>query len=173
MVYLDLFWRFVLISLLAFGGGQAALPLVERAAVHEARWITPGMFGTAIALAYITPGPVLIVATFVGYQVAGLAGALTATVGAFLAPWTLAALLAHNITRFAQHPMLRAFGRMAAPAVIGLLGVTVVDIGRDVMGASWQYLGIGSLTLALAAGTRVNPAILLVLGGILGYVIGV
>ncbi|HEV8439524.1 MAG TPA: chromate transporter [Methylomirabilota bacterium] len=168
MLYLDLFWRFVVISLLAFGGGQAALPLVERTAVHDARWITPAMFGTAIALAYVTPGPVLTVATFIGYQVASIAGAATATVGAFIAPWTLAVLLARQLARFAQHPVLHRFALTAAPAVVALLGVTILDVGREAIGDSWRHLGIA--VLALAAGTRVNPALLLVLGGVLGYV---
>jgi chromate transporter len=171
MVYFDLFWRFVLISLLAFGGGQAALPLVERAAVHDTRWITPAMFGAAIALAYVTPGPVLIVATCVGYQVAGFSGAVTATVGAFIAPWTLAVLMAQHVAQFAQHPALRHFGQTAAPAVVGLLGVTILDVGREAVAGSWPQLGISGLVLGLAAWTRVNPAALLVLGGTLGYLI--
>ena len=164
MIYLDLLWRFGLISLIAFGGGQAALPLVERTAVHDAHWITSAMFGTAIALGYLTPGPVLIVATFVGYQVAGIAGALVATVGAFVAPWSLAAILAQQLGRYAQHPILRRFGRAAAPAVIALLGVTILDLGREALLGSWAHVVIAAAVLALAAGTRVNPAALLVLG---------
>jgi chromate transporter len=172
MAHLELFARFVLVSLLAFGGGQAALPLVERIAVHEARWITPAMFGAAVALAYLTPGPVLIVATFVGYQVAGVSGALTATLGAFLAPWALAALAARHVTRLAGHPWLRRFGAGASPAVVGLLGVTVLAVARDAVGTSWAHLGIVALVLGLTAGTRLHPAALLALGGILGYLIG-
>jgi chromate transporter len=169
MVYVELFWRFLLISLVAFGGGQAALPLVEYTAVHETRWITPAMFGAAIALAYVTPGPVLIVATFVGYQVAGIAGAVTATVGAFIAPWALAVLVARQLARFAQHPALRDFGRTAAPAVVGLLGVTALDVGRVALAGSWPHVGIAGVVLVLAAATRINPVALLALGGILGY----
>jgi len=154
MVHVELFARFVLISLLAFGGGQAALPLVERVAVHEMRWITPSMFGAAVAFAYLTPGPVLIIATFVGYQVAGVSGALAATIGAFLAPWALAALAARQITRLAGHPLLRRFGTGAAPAVIGLLGVTTLALARDAVArpgrisASWAWCSYGRLDSA-------------------------
>ena len=169
--HLELFARFVVISLLAFGGGQAALPLVERTVVEETRWIPPPMFGAAVALAYLTPGPVLIVATFVGYQVAGISGALTATVGAFLAPATLAALAAHQVTRFAQHPLLRRFGLGATPAVIGLLGVTALVLARDAVGGSWPRLGIVAVVLALGAATRLHPVVLLGLGGLLGYLV--
>ena len=167
--HLELFLRFVMISLLAFGGGQAALPIVERTVVEEARWIPPPMFGAAVALAYLTPGPVLIVATFVGYQVAGFSGALIATLGAFLAPSVLAALAARQVTRFAQHPMLRLFGQGAAPAVIGLLGVTTLVLARDAVGVSWARLGIVALVLVLGATTRLHPVVLLAFGGLLGY----
>jgi chromate transporter len=170
--YLELFARFVVISLLAFGGGQAALPLVERAAVEETRWISPSMFGAAVALAYLTPGPVLIVATFVGYQVAGIFGALIATLGAFLAPSTLAALAAHHVTRFAQHPVLRSFGGGATPAVIGLLGVTALVLARDSVGGSWLHLGIVALVLVLGSWTRIHSVVLLALGGLLGFLAG-
>ena len=74
MIEAELFARFLLISLIAFGGGQAALPLIERVAVQDAGWITSAAFGSAVAFGYLTPGPVLITATFVGQQVAGLSG---------------------------------------------------------------------------------------------------
>lgn len=86
---LDLFTRCVLISLLAFGGGQAALPLIERIAVWETGWLTPHDFATAVAFGYVTPGPVLITMTFLGYRAAGMAGAAVATLGIFLMPWAL------------------------------------------------------------------------------------
>ena len=170
MIYFDLFARFVLISLLAFGGGQAALPLVERTTVLEAHWITPAMFGTAVAFAYLTPGPVLIIATFVGYQVAGVSGALVGTVGAFLAPGTLAVLAAHQVRRFAEHPLLSRFGSGATPAVIGLLGVTALTLARDAVGVSWWHLAIVGVVLGLGAWTRLHPVVLLAAGGLLGYI---
>jgi chromate transporter len=107
----DLFSRFVLISLLAFGGGGAALPPVERLAVSEAGLVSPQDFAAAVACGYVTPGPVLITATFVGYRAAGLSGAVAATVGVFLMPWLLAAAAAQQLQRFMQHPWLAGFGR--------------------------------------------------------------
>ncbi|HEV8587015.1 MAG TPA: chromate transporter [Methylomirabilota bacterium] len=172
MIHAELFARFVLVSLLAFGGGQAALPMVERLAVHDTHWITASAFGAAVAFAYLTPGPVLIVATFVGYHVAGVSGALAATLGAFLAPCTLAALVARQAARFTQRPWFRRFGTGAAPAVMGLLGVTTLAIARDAVGTSWAHLGIVALVAGLSAGTRLHPAVLLILGGCLGYLSG-
>jgi chromate transporter len=90
----QLFSRFVLISLLAFGGGGAAPPLVERLAVSETGWLSSQDFAVAVACGYVTPGPVLITATFVGYRAAGLSGAVAATFGVFLMPWLLAAAAA-------------------------------------------------------------------------------
>ena len=102
----DLFARFVLISLLAFGGGGAALPLVERLAVSEAGWISSQDFAVAVACGCVTPGPVLITATFIGYRAAGLSGALSATVGVFLIPWLLATAAAQQLQRCMRHPRL-------------------------------------------------------------------
>jgi len=127
---LGLFTSFVLISLLAFGGGQAALPLIERMAGAETGWISPQDFAAAVAFGYVTPGPVLITATFVGYRAAGFGGAFAATVGVFLMPWVLAAAAAQQLQRVLQHPWLQAFGRGAAPAVVGLLGVTALHLAR-------------------------------------------
>lgn len=167
----ELFWRFVLVSLLAFGGGQAALPLIERLAVAETGWLDPQDFATAAALGYVTPGPVLITATFVGYRAAGLPGALAATVGVFLMPWVLAAAAAQALRRLVRHPWLRGFGRGAAPAVVGLLGVTAVSLGRSAF-TGWEYPLIALVALGLSLRTRVHPILILLGGAVLGTAFG-
>ena len=167
----DLFWRFVLISLLAFGGGGAALPLVERLAVHEAGWVSPQDFAAAVACGYVTSGPVLITATFIGYRAAGLSGAVAATFGVFLMPWLLAAAAAQQLQRFMQHPRLAGFGRGAAPAVVGLLGVTALSVAKHSL-THWGYALIAAIALVLALRTKVHPILILIGGAAIGWGIG-
>jgi chromate transporter len=169
---LHMFSRFVLISLLAFGGGAAALPLVERLAVSETGWVIPQDFAAAVAFGYLTPGPVLITATFIGYRAAGLSGALTATIGIFLMPWLLAAAAAQQLQRFMQHRWLAGFGRGAAPAVVGLLGVTALNLARQSW-THWAHALIAAIVLGLALRTKVHPILLLIAGVALGWVVGV
>ncbi len=172
MIYLDLFANFLLIGLIAFGGGQAALPLVERISVAERGWITPDVFSTAVAFGYVTPGPVLITATFIGYQVAGFGGALAATTGVFFFPFLLAALAAGQIKRFAESPWLKAFGKAAAPAVIGLLGVTIISLGQNAFGdGSLGYILIAAVAGTLSLFTKLHPIWILLIGVIGGVII--
>jgi chromate transporter len=168
VTYAELFVRFAVISVLAFGGGQAALPLVERMVVSEARWLSASTFGTAVALGYLTPGPVLITATFVGHRVAGLPGAVAATLGAFLMPWLLATTAARQAARWAEHPVLRRFGAGATPAVIGLLGVTALALTREAVVGAPQLLIVVAALVVLGR-TRVHPAALLAGGGLAGW----
>jgi chromate transporter len=114
---------------------------------------------------------VLITATFVGYRAAGLSGAIAATVGVFLMPWFLAAAAAQQLQRFMQHPRLAGFGRGAAPAVVGLLGVTALSIAKHSF-THWAYVLIALVALALALWTKVHPILILIGGAALGWVIG-
>lgn len=138
--------------------------------MNDTGWVQPSTFGAAVAFSYLTPGPVLIAATFVGYRAAGLAGAFAATLGAFIAPWVLATAAARQAARLADHWALRAFGRGAAPAVVGLLGVTAVALGREAFTA-WPLVVIGATAFALATLTRVHPVALLAGGGLAGWLI--
>ena len=168
MILLQLFGQFLLISLLAFGGGQAALPLIERVIVAQMGWISPSAFATAVAFGYITPGSVLITATFIGYLVAGFPGAIAATIGVFLAPTLLAAMTATGIERFASNRWLRAFGQGAAPAVVGLLGATAWSLAQQAL-VSLPLVGVVLVTLLLASLTKISPIWLLLSGVVAGW----
>lgn len=165
---LELLWRFAVISALAFGGGQAALPLVERVAVSDTGWLSPQDFSTGLAFSFITPGPILILATFIGYRAAGLGGAAAASVGVFLIPWALSAAAAHHLQRFARHPWLRGFGRGAGPAVIGLLSVTGLHIGRAAI-TDWIYALIAAAAFCLILRTKLHPGLILAAGAAAGW----
>src|SRR5713226_7730885 len=122
---LELIARFLVIGTLAFGGGLAALPLVERLAVADTGWLTPAQFATGVGLSYATPGPVLILAAFIGYHIAAIPGALAATIAVFAVPFVLAGFAARIAAMLEDARWFRAFGQFAAAAAVGLLGVTL------------------------------------------------
>ena len=159
----ELFWRFLLVSLVAFGGGQSVLPLVERMAVREAGWVSEEEFAAALGSSYLTPGPILMMAAFIGYRVDGLAAAGAATLGAFLMPWLIAAAAARLLKPVLEHPWLRAFSRGAAAAVVGLQAVIAFDLARHIFGTI--YIGVALVAFALSVRTRIHPFVIL-LGGV-------
>src|SRR6202022_4651098 len=125
---LELIARFLIIGALAFGGGQAALPLVERLAVADTGWLTPAQFAAGVGLSYATPGPVLILAAFIGYHVAAVPGAVVAAVAVFTVPFLLAGFAAQLVAKLKEARWFQVFGQFAAAAAIGLLGVTLLAL---------------------------------------------
>lgn len=166
----ELFWRWLLVGALAFGGGQAALSLVERTVVADTGWVTPTDLSTGIAFAFMTPGPVLILAPFVGYRVLGIWGGLGAALGVFLIPWFLAAASARLLRGATQRPWVRAFGRGAAPAVVALLLVSALEVARASF-AGWPSFAIAAGALTLTH-RRVHPLLVLAGGAAAGVVLG-
>jgi chromate transporter len=164
---LELFGRFLTIGALAFGGGEAALPIVERLTVADTGWLTPAQFATGVALSFATPGPVLILAAFIGYHVAAFPGALAATVGVFAVPVLVAGFAAQVVNKFKEASWFRAFGCSAAAAAIGLLGVTLVAIARPLIDLH-PVLLLAPIMVFGADRNGVHPIILIAGAALLG-----
>ena len=157
---------FVPIGVLTFGGGLAMIPAIEHTVVAEQRWLDPKTFADAVALGQITPGPVAICATFIGYRVGGVVGALVATAAMFGPALAVALAVGHSVERFRRSPLVEGALRMLAPAVIGMLGAATVSLGR----ASVETIATGVIavvTFVVVARFRVTPLAPLVVGGLL------
>ncbi|MBC8135132.1 MAG: chromate transporter [Fibrella sp.] len=163
-----IFWQFATISLLAFGGGQAVLPLMEQITVRQQGWLTTSAFTSGVGFGYMVPGPVTTIATFIGYQAAGFPGAFAATLGMFLVPVILAASASAGVSRFAHNRYVAAFSAGATPAIVGLLAATVWSIARHTI-SSWALAGIAVAATLLAARTKLPPVLLLLGGAAIGY----
>ena len=157
---LELVARFLVVGALAFGGGQAALPLVERLAVADTGWLTSAQFAVGVGLSYATPGPVLILAAFIGYYVAAVPGALAATVAVFAVPVVSAACAAQLVDKLKDAAWFRAFGRFAAAATVGLLGVTLISLARPVADIHPMLL-VGAVAVFAADLRGVHPIVLI------------
>ena len=137
---------FLRIGSITFGGGFVMIPLIESEAVDAHHWLTHQEFADATALGQITPGPVLISATFIGYRVAGTLGALVATICIFLPSFLMTVAAGSSLRRFRDNQIVQSFLRGVTPAVTGLLVAAAISIGR-----AGIHTWIG-LILAVAAG---------------------
>jgi chromate transporter len=164
---LELIARFLVIGALAFGGGQAALPLVERLAVADTGWLTSAQFATGVGLSYATPGPVLILAAFIGYHVAAVPGAVAAAAAVFTIPVVLAGFTAKVVAKLKDARWFEGFGRFAAAAAVGLLGVTLLALARPVVDIHWALL-LGSAVVFAAEVRGIHPIILIAAAVLLG-----
>ncbi len=168
---IELVARFLVVGATAFGGGGAALPLVERISVADTGWLTPQQFAVGVGFAYATPGPILILAAFIGFHVAGITGALVSTVAVFAIPVLLAAGSAGVVARLNRYARFRSFGRFAGAAAVGLLAVTATAIARPVFDLN-PVLLIGAAVVFAAERLGLSPVLLLVIAAGVGAAVG-
>ncbi len=162
---------FFRIGAVAFGGGLAMLPLIEVEVVETHHWLTHQEFADATALGQITPGPVLISATFIGYRVAGLLGALVATCSVFLPAFLLTIAAGSSLRRFRSNRQVQAFLRGVTPAVIGLLVASAWSIGRAGI-HTWIGLSLAALGVFILLRFRVNAAWIVFGTGFVRFLLG-
>ncbi|WP_242356114.1 MULTISPECIES: chromate efflux transporter [unclassified Anaeromyxobacter] len=154
-----LFFR---IGLGAYGGGFAIVPHLH-ATVVDAGWITEQQFRNAIAVGKLTPGPVLLMATFIGYVARGFPGAIVATVGIFAAPFALVVVLGGWLLRMRSRRAIRAALRGLTPAVVGLMAAAAVTLGASMRGPA--DVGIAVATTLTLSRFRMSPVLVLVTAG--------
>ena len=154
-----------------FGGGLVMIPLIESEVVDTHHWLTHQEFADATALGQITPGPVLITATFVGYRVAGTLGALVATISIFLPAFLMTIAAASSLRRFRNNEQVQAFLRGIAPAVVGLLVAAALSIGRSGI-HSWVGLSIMLLAMFTLIRFRPNPFWVILGAGVIRLAVG-
>lgn len=147
----------------AYGGGFAIIPHL-RQMVHAHNWITDRQFADAVAIGKITPGPVLLMATFIGYLQHGWLGASVATVAIFAGPFALVGLLGTWLDRVRSRRWVRAALRGLTPAVVGLMAAAAITLGGSF--DAKVEVGIAAATALTAVRFEVNPVWLLVLGGV-------
>jgi chromate transporter len=145
---------FLRMGSVTFGGGLVMVPLIESEVVNNHHWLTHQEFADAFALGQITPGPVLITATFVGYRVAGTLGALVATVSIFLPAFLMTIAAASSLKRFRSNEQVQSFLRGVAPAVVGLLVAAGLSVGRA---GIHTWAGVVIMFLAMVVLIRFRP----------------
>jgi len=131
MIIFQLFWEFFKIGLFTFGGGYAMIPLIEKEIVNKYHWLTMEQFTDLIAISEMTPGPVAVnSATFVGYKVAKFWGAVSSTLGVVLPSFLVIWAVASVFFSFQDNHIVQAAFKGLRPAVLGLIVVAVLSIGK-------------------------------------------
>lgn len=148
--------HFALISLLAIGGANAVVPEMHRHAVEVAQWMTDRDFAALYAIAQAAPGPNVLVVTLIGWHVAGISGALVATI-AMCAPSSLLTYVVFRFgARFRDQSWMRMIQDSLAPLTVGLVAATAYLLARTAdTSAATTLVTLG--TAAFAYGTKLNP----------------
>jgi chromate transporter len=126
----QIFLYFAKAAMFVFGSGLAVVPFLYGGVVQGHHWLTDHQFVDAVAVAMITPGPVVITVAFIGYIVAGVAGATAAALGIFLPVYLVVVLLAPSYRRWAKNPQLNAFVRGVTAAATGAIAGAVIVLAR-------------------------------------------
>jgi chromate transporter len=158
---------FLKASLFVFGSGLAIVPFLHGGVVQEHHWLTEAQFLDAVAVAMITPGPVVITSAFIGYLVAGFPGACAAALGVFLPVYLFVILVGPFYKRFSQNKQIRSFVQGVTAAATGAIAGAVVVLAKHSIRDFWT-LGIAVVTFLLLMKWKVPEPIIIVLAGGLG-----
>ena len=181
MIYLQLFLSFLQIGAFSFGGGYAAMPLIQNQVVQLHPWLSQSEFTDLITISQMTPGPIAVnSATFVGTRIAGVPGALAATIGCVLPSCGLVTILAIIYLKYRNLSLLQDILKSLRPAVIAMIAAAGVSIlvtafwGNDISSlhldtilssTNIRAVGIFLVSLILLAKFKMDPIHVMLLSG--------
>jgi len=166
---LKLTWVFLKIGTFSFGGGIVIIPMIENEVVNNYGWLTKTEFIDAVTLGQITPGPVIVSGTFIGYKTCGILGAIVATVSVILPSFIMICLATEAIKKFRENKILANFFRGARVAVIGMIFDAGVSIGRSSL-VDIKTILIAGISIICLFRYKINPIWILLGAGIVGLV---
>ncbi len=162
-----IFLYFAKAGMFVFGSGLAIVPFLYGGVVQGHHWLTDRQFVDAVAVAMITPGPVVITVAFIGYLVAGVTGATAAALGVFLPVYLVVIVLAPSYKRWAKNPQLNAFVRGVTAAATGAIAGAVVVLARRSIYDLPTVL-IGVLSLAVLMKWKVPEPLIITVAAVAG-----
>ncbi len=171
MLLLQILGVFSLLSILAVGGGTAVLPEMKALTVNQFHWLTPEQFGQIYSLGQLAPGPNMLMVSVIGYRVAGYPGAAAALVGFFLPAGLLTFGVARVWDRYSDSPLKLACERGLAPVTIGLMLAGTLILAHTVIHSA-DDVAIAAVVTAILLAVKINPVLLILGGGLAGYLIG-
>lgn len=178
MIYLQLFISFLQIGMFSFGGGYAAMPLIQGQVVTLHHWLSMEEFTDLITISQMTPGPIAVnSATFVGIKIAGIPGAVVATFGCILPSCVIVTLLAKLYLKYRNMGMLQGILGSLRPAVVAMIASAGIAIliaafwgGRasvSLPDTNWSLVVIFVISMVLLQKFKKNPIFVMVLAGVL------
>ena len=180
MILLELFWSFFQIGILSFGGGYAVLPLIQSQIVEYRQWLTLVEYADILTISQMTPGPIAInAATFVGTRVAGLPGAVIATLGCITPSLIIALGVAYLYVKYRQVSVMQGILSFLRPAVVALIasaGISIVkltfwgggDVAWAVSALDFVAIGLFTASLVILRKWKTDPIKVMLASGVVG-----
>ena len=176
MIYLQLFLSFLQVGLFSFGGGYAAMPLIQEQIVTKHEWLSMVEFTDLVSISQMTPGPIAVnSATFVGNKIAGFPGALVATAGCILPSCIIVTSIAYVYLKNCNNQIVQEILQSLHPAVIAMIasaGVSILitafwgDVKKiSIPNTEWSMVFIFLISLLLLRKTRISPILVMILAG--------
>jgi chromate transporter len=155
-----------------FGSGLAIVPFLHQGLVDDHHWLTEQQFIDAVAMGLISPGPVVIMATFAGYLVYGLVGATVATLAVFTPTYLFVAVPGRAIRKYEEHPRLKGFVKGATAAAVGAIAGAAIVISRQVIhDARSVVIAVVALALLLQRKRKVSEPALVATAALVGLLL--
>lgn len=183
MLVIQLFLIFVKIGFITIGGGYAMLPLIQNELVSH-NWLSVAEFVDILAVSEMTPGPIAVnSATFVGFRIAGIPGAIAATTGVAMPSVLLIILAVTLVFRFESHPLNKVIFYFVRPIVAGLLAYAALLVAQTALAISgtagisswmnidWRSAVIFSISLAVVLKIKLNPIWVILSAALVGMLI--
>lgn len=167
--WLSVFLIFLKIGSVLYGSGYVLLAFLQRELVDRNAWLTSQQLLDAIAIGQLTPGPVFTTATFIGYLLAGNAGAIAGTIGIFLPAFLLVGIVNPWVPRLRRSRWLSSFLNGVNAASLGLMAAVTFELGRAAL-VDWLTILVAIVSAIVVFRLRVNSAWLVLAGAIVGFI---